>query len=184
MSDDSEVGARHEKHPALKNFNRTAFQAKFILKKTLKFAAIGAVVGLGGAAGLAVASLAAGGIWTPIVGAATYALSFIPGVGSFIGTHLGGMAGTVAMAAGGAGGLVGAGLGAISSFSDASEAADAEEDRLIARFEQSQARQERMEALASRRDQQARALERQGSAMRNPNMSIPRGRPAQGPAYS
>ena len=66
-------------------------------------------------------------------------------------------------------------------ISSAGEAADAEEDRLVAKYEQMESRRERMAALEKRRDEQRFAMERQSQAMKGPGMQIPQAKGRMGP---
>lgn len=180
MARDDEDDVSYSKHPALRNFNRTGFMIKHTLKTALKWGAIGLVAGAG-----AMLAGALAGIWT--AGGATigigYILSKIPVVGDFLKEAASGVGGDILTAGtyvlGGAG-IIGGVAGLVVGMSNASAAADAEEDRLVAKFEQAQARKDRLAALERRRDQQAMAMERQAS-MQAPGVQIPYGRPRGGP---
>jgi|GEM_PF-3680766 len=177
--DDDNEEASFKKHPALKNFNRTGFIMKHVLFGLLKGAAIGAVAGIGAAIAMSFMTLAAGGWVTGLVVGLGALLRNVPIVGDLIGAGAGEVGG-FALQAGGVLALSGAGIGAavmgIMSMSSASAAADAEEDKLVAKYEQQQARKERMVALEQRRDQQRAAMEQQAAGVRSPNMQIPYGR--------
>lgn len=178
MSEDKEdevdSGSDYGKHPALKKFNRMGFMVKHVLKGVLKWGAIGAIAGVAMAAAATLMAGIAGGILTPIVALAAY---FIPALGE-VGKD---MALTTLGYAGGGGAIVGAAVGGIIAITGASEAADAEEDRLVAKYEQQEARKERMLALERRRDEQKFAMEKQSMAMRGgPGTQIPRGKPGHG----
>ncbi len=164
------------KHPALRNFNRTGFIVKHVIKSALKWGAIGALAGV---AAVAFASLAAtismGWLAIPVVAALGV---FAPEWAAAQGTSFAvGAATTTAMV----GGAVGAAVGALVSISSAGEAADAEEDRLVAKYEQMESRRERMSALEKRRDEQRFAMERQSQAMKGPGMQIPQAKGRMGP---
>ena len=179
--DDSNFG----KHPALRNFNRTGFMVKHVIKGVLKWGAIGAVAAMAAAAAatlFASYTLIASPIGL-VVGALTAAASFfIPGVGAAVGEQALGFGINTAMLSAAGGGIVGAAVGGIVAISGASEAADAEEDRLVAKYEQQEARKERMIALERRRDEQRYAMERQAESMRGPGaqVSLPRGKQGHG----
>lgn len=169
-----------DKHPALKNFSRIAYQAKHVIGGGFTGGLIGAGVGAAGAAALSFAGVALTGT----------ALMAIPIVGPII-ALLGGGAAVATGAAGAAlgsvvttGALYGAGIGAaggaLLKMTSAGEAADAEEDKIINKYEQARAREERLGRLREARDRQKIAMERQDIAMRgqNPNRGLPRGRDA------
>jgi len=183
MSDDD---SSEQQHPALKGDSRFVTQAKYVAVKALKWAAIGAAVVLGG-------SLLLGAVGGGMVGGAvgTALSTIVPPLAPLFttgGMMTGGLAGismvlshAVPIALYGAG-VIG-GIGAVVGLTGASEAADADEDRKIMKYEQAQARQERVGAMAMRRDQQAAALNRQTLAM-SPGANLPRGRSTSGPAYT
>ena len=182
MRDDQDSETSFAKHPALRNFNRMAFMTQHVVKNTLKWGAIGAVAGVGALAAMALGALIVTAPISAPVGILSVLLSKVPLIGDAIGWIAGGVVGTafsggIYMAAAGA--VIGAAAGAIVGISGASEAADAEEDRLVAKFEQAEARRDRMAALERRRDEQRFAMENQEIAMRSPNLQIPRGRAAQ-----
>ena len=81
---EEEEGADDQKHPALKNFNRTMFQAKHTLGKSLKYGAIAAAgggvlvagattaLGLTAAGGCAAAAVPTFGLSIPICAGLAY----------------------------------------------------------------------------------------------------------------
>jgi len=182
MADDNETEIESEKHPAIRNFNRTAFQIKHVIGKILKWGAIGAVGGALFAGALGALGLVAGGWLTPVIGIAAAILSHVPIIGAAVGWMAGGI-GSAALSGllylGAAGAVGGSLLGAVTSLSGAGEAADQEEERLIAAYERREARHERLAALEQRRDEQAAVNARmeQGTGLRpNAPMGRPRGR--------
>lgn len=176
--DNEEFDASYDKHPALRNFNRTAFMAKHVIKGALKWGAIAAVAGVAAVGAMSIFAGLQLGIFAPIIAAVAY---FIPEVAT-AGKEL--ALSTLGSAAGG-GGLIGAAVGGIVAISGASEAADAEEDRLVAKFEQKEARKDRMLALERRRDEQKFAMERQSESMRGgPGAQVPRGKPGHGAGHA
>jgi len=171
MSDDQETEVTFDKHPALRNFNRTGFMVKHVIKGLLKWGAIGVVAGVAATIAMGVATaMSMGWVATPLVLLAGYIIPGVKDVGQ-------GFALSTTGYLGAAGGIIGAAVGGIVALSGASEAADAEEDRLVAKYEQGEARRDRMAALERRRDEQRYAMEQQEYAMRGPGMQIPRGRP-------
>jgi hypothetical protein len=186
--DNEEFDASYDKHPALRNFNRTAFMAKHVIKGVLKWGAIGAVAAVAAAAAaslFAAYTLVASPIGM-VVGAITaVAAAVIPGVGGGIASAGSEFALSGALMTGAGGGLIGAAIGGIVAISNVSEAADAEEDRLVAKFEQKEARKDRMLALERRRDEQKFAMERQSESMRGgPGVQVPRGKPGHGAGHA
>lgn len=175
-----------DKHPALRNFNRTLFMAKHVFKGVLKWGAIGAVAGaVATGVGSLYMAMAVGGKG---IGLGVLARYLPYGLGNFAKDLEGdALAGALQLGAGVAGvaGAGGALIGGALSFSGASAAADDEEDRLVAKYEQAQERKQRMAALERRRDEQRYAMEKQGMAMRNPNQQLPMGKPVpQGAGYA
>jgi len=162
-------------HPALKNFNRTQFMTQYVVKNTMKWGAIAAGAGLAASAGAAVVGLASGGIWTWVGVAMTQA----PVIGWLVSSMASGL-GSAALAIGigvvTTAAVAGLAIGGAVSAGKASDAANAEEDRLVAKYEQQEARRDRMAALERRRDEQRFAMEKQGYAMTQPGHHIPKGR--------
>lgn len=187
---DEEEDVSYGKHPALRNFSRFGFMAKHVMKGMLKWGLVGAVAGIGLVVGASIMGIASGGIIAPIL----FLAAHLPIIGDLIKAG-GAEIGSTLLSAGGwaaaGGGILGAVIGGIVAMSSASEAADAEEDRLVAKYEQQQARKERMIALERRRDEQRYAMERQAEMMRGPSrQQVPYGRPrqpgpqqGQGPGY-
>jgi hypothetical protein len=173
--DDSSFG----KHPALRNFNRTGFMVRHVAKAVLKWGAIGAVAAVAGAAVMTMAAAWMGGIVTAIAAVASVIFPELRTLGAEFGIN-------TAMYSAAGGGIIGAAVGGIVAISGVSEAADAEEDRLVAKYEQQEARRERMMALERRRDEQRYAMERQAESMRGPGaqLSLPRGRQGQGMGHA
>lgn len=168
-------------HPALKGHSRTGSQVKHVAGGTFKGALIGGAVGAGalglGAAALGGMAIVAGGPFTLIPAAVAGFMG--------IGTSFAASAVTAAAVTGGTyGAALGAGAGGLFSLTGAGDAADAEEDKIINKYEQAMARKDRMERLRDVRDRQAMAMARQESQMRgmNPNQGLPRGRGDEGMA--
>lgn len=152
-------------HPALEGKSRLGMQTRHVLGNTMKYGLMG---GLGGA-------MALGGIvaLNP-VGLGAILASSVTGIG-------GGVVSAVVSSAAITGATYGAAIGAagggVLGVSGAEKAADAEEDKLINRYEQALARQQRMERLRDARDRQMMAMERQAEYMgqaQNPNVGLPR----------
>jgi hypothetical protein len=168
--------------PALKSFNRTGFQVKHVVGKTLMGGLIGALIGAAIAvAFVALIPLAAGPIGMAVSAVAGALGLAVPGVGAVIAPFLIHAAITGAMLGGGVGAVIN---GAI-SMGNAGEAADDEEQRLITKSRQTELRRQAAEAMEQRRDMQAAAMQQQTMAMRgaNPNQSLP-SVGGGGPAYS
>ena len=81
-------------------------------------------------------------------------------------------------------GAAGAALGGVLGITESGEAADVQEDKLIAKYEQFQAREERLDRLRTVQARQKDAFDRQTVAMQTPTRGLPMGRGAQpqGPA--
>lgn len=183
--DEMEDGGGDDQHVALKKagHSRTMSMVKHVGGKALLYGAGGAVL-LGGAASLFVGgatavALASNPVGWAVTGIASLASMVIPGAGAAIlGSATGGIAATfLAGAKGGA--IVGGLLGSVIGVSGASDAVDAEEDKIIHRYEQAMARQERMARLKEVQHGQMAAMRRQDMQMRgaNPNRALPqRGR--------
>jgi hypothetical protein len=154
------------KDPALKSYNRKTFMVKNTVMETLKGALVGALIG------------------AAVLGAITMIAPFLlPVIGPVLG--LGGLAGMAtgtigvpalltaavtngALMGGALGGAIKGGL----ALSNAGEAADGEEERLITKAQQNEMRKQRQMVLEQRRDMQKAALERQ-AMVQNPNMNLP-----------
>ena len=173
MSDDQDSEIRYDKHPGLRNFNRVGYMITKSVKETIKWAAIGAIAAVGAIAAI---GLVVGWSNPVTAGLGLLASYIIPSVGA----GAAGAAITALSYAAIVGGAVGAAAGGVVAISGASEMADSEEDRRVAKFEQAEARRDRLSALERRRDEQKFAMEKQEYALRNPNMQIPRGKAAQG----
>lgn len=143
-------------HPATKGFNGTGFKLKYSLGRLAKFAAIGAAI----AGGIGLIGLALSG---PLGLAAIGTASLF----GFAGVTI-----TTVLAAGAAlGGMFGLLTG------DADGAKQEEMQRLEENYDRSEARRDRMDALAMRRDQQKMAYARHAQSLGlNPNAGLPRGR--------
>lgn len=161
VDDRDDSDNENQRHPALRNFSRTGFMFQHAIGKTLKWAAVGAVVGAG-LIGLAmVASVVSMGWLALPTGVIATFLAKIPVVGAIVpwaATSLGSTALSLALGGGAIAAAGGGLLGAIFSISGASEAADQEEERLIAVYERREARQQRMAMLQQQRDQQHMAM--------------------------
>ena len=178
MSDDQDSETRFDKHPALRNFDRMGFMTQHVVKNTLKWGAIGAVAAIAAAAAVSVSTAAAVGWWLLPIALIGAGINAVAPTG-WLGGQASGFAWSTVATVAPVGGLIGAAVGGIVALSGVSEAADAEEDRLVAKFEQAEARRDRMAALERRRDEQRFAMENQEIALRSPNLQIPRGRAAQ-----
>ena len=163
------------KDPALKNFNRTAFITKDVVKETATGGLMGAVIG-------AVAAAAFVAIFAALAIAATGPIGI---VASFLGLASGVAApltGGLLLGAATTGALWGGGIGALvkggMAVSNTEDRAAAEEERIITKSQQMDMRRQRMEAMEQRRDMQRVALERQTQMIRgsNPNQTLPVGR--------
>jgi hypothetical protein len=186
--EEQESGASYDKHPALRNFNRTGFMVKHVLKGVLKWGAIGAVAAVAAAA--AATLFASYALVTSGVGAIVGVLAAVfSGLSSDFASGLGSIgkdfALSTAMYSAAGGGIIGAAIGGIVSISNVTEAANAEEDRLVAKYEQQEARKDRMIALERRRDEQKFAMERQSESMRGgPGVQVPRGKHGHGAGHA
>lgn len=166
-----------DQHPAMKRFNRPVTMVKHVVGKTAKGAIIGALVGGAGAlllgligGGAVAAALGAipvvGWILAPLIAPLTAAAG-----ASLVGALGGATAGAIL------GAKIGAVISGLFSLGSMGEAADEESERLMAGYERREARMERMEAMAHRRDQQRLAMAQQAQAIGiNPNSGLPHDR--------
>ncbi|MBY0408316.1 MAG: hypothetical protein K2Q01_11555 [Rickettsiales bacterium] len=173
-----------DRHPALKNFSRTSAYAKHVLGGGFRGALIGGAAGAGILAGGA-ALLTAGAV------AATGPIGWILGAaGLYTGVGTGLVASTIGAAAVtgatyGAG--IGAGAGALFSLSGASDAVDAEEEKIILAGERAELRDKRLGRLREAHARQAGEYEALDAHARsqNPNRGLPhRGGMMGGPAHA
>jgi len=178
MSDDND--SDDYKDPALKNFNRPAFMAKNTVMETLKGALVGALIGAAIALAFVVAVplIVGGPIGAGVVAAAGALGLSVPAASAIIAPFLIHTAVVGALLGGGLGAVVKGGLG----LSNASEAADSEEERLTAKGQQmealhqnTEARRQRTEAI-EQRNQTKLAMDGQTQMLRgaNPNQALPR----------
>lgn len=159
-------------HPGKKNFSRFRAGLKHIAGETFKGVSMGGLVG----GGVALAIMAATFIAFP--GFSLFA-TVASAIGLGAGVTFGGAAlGVAAFAAIGA--ALGGAFKLIGSALNANDAIDREEDKVIARYEQMEARQERVAMLHQRRQQQEIAMERQRAELGlRPNLPQRRGREEQ-----
>lgn len=169
-------------HPALEGYSRPAAQVKHVMgggfKGLLYGAGTGAAVLGTAAAALGGGAVIMGGPFTMIP--AALAAVFTPAAGWALSA-----VGSAAITGASIGGAIGATGGGLMALSNAEAAADATEDKLIAKFDQNEARKRRMEQLAMVRDQQQNAMNRQAAQMGlNPGHGLPQGRDVGGEGYS
>lgn len=170
--DDADMSEEGFRDPALKNFSRTAFIAKNVVKET----AMGGVMGglIGGAA-FAAGSVALGGIAAASLGPVGWLLG---SVGLLSGAATPVVTSIVSSAAM-TGAMWGAGIGATvkgaMALGNASELADGEEERLVTKSQQAEMRRNRVLAIERQRDRQAVAMHRTDPAHgANMNHALPR----------
>lgn len=140
--------------PALKDFNRPAFQVQHTLGKTVKYGVIGAAAGGTALAGVVALGTLLGGPLAWAAAGVTAAAGWLPAVGSTLFTT--GLTW---------GGVAGAAIGAATGITSADEAADEEAERRIDQAERREVKRERLQALRSRHDEQALAMGQQAQML-------------------
>ena len=159
------------KDPALKHFSRPAFMAKHVVKEAAMGGLMGALIG---AAVFAVAVVAFGGFLAVALGPVGWILGGVTVASGGV------TAAVVAAATAGAmwGGTIGATIKGAMGISGLGDAADSEEQRLIAKYDQEQHRAARSEAIQQQRAAQRAALSAQTADIRGPGLmqGLPRGR--------
>lgn len=153
--------------PALKNFNEGVFTAKYVAGKTLKYGAIGAVVGGGllGAGALAFSLTPTGMLAT--------AGTFVAGLMG-VGSGVMGAATTLVVGGAAAGGVAGAAVGAGTAISSADEAVAAKQEELRSMKDRMDMRIQKSEALKMQHANMRAAAEAQAASLHvTPPQALP-----------